>query len=303
MVTHGQITRATSTSSPSFSADEQSGTLAEDLLVLNGPELPTRGLNASASFSGLHDEQLGWAGFVMPAIAYRFNDVFSGDVSIPMYFYRLGYKYVPGKVQTGPLHVQTGELGDTTVAGHMELSPGWLNYTATGAFNIPTGDEDYGLSTGRVTFLLNNDFETTVRRFIPDVQLGIGDSSDLVNRGVIRNYDTLGTLAYFQSGGAYNFPFGLILESDAYEQLPISNQKIYTNVIREKKKKPLLESNGNAEDNGVTVSLDMPVRRHMEISSYFNRSFRLRDSTAGLSLTFYLRSPIAPVTPYSYAGF
>jgi hypothetical protein len=296
----GQSSHVATASSPALpAAIGPSDTLAEDLLVLDAPEPAQRGLNASAAFSGLYDEQLGWAGYVLPAIAYRFNSVFSADISIPMYFYRLGYKYVPGRPVQGPmpgqtqnniLHVQTGELGDTTVAGHMELSPGWLNYTGTGAFNIPTGDEDYGLSTGRVTYLVNNDFEAPIRAFTPDVQLGIGDNSDLVNRQVIRNYDTLGTLAYFQSGGIYNFPFGLILEGDAYEQLPLGNQKIYTNVIRKKKKVPLLVSNGNAEDNGVTVFLDMPFQGHLDVSSYFNHSFRLKDDTAGLTLTFYLKS-------------
>lgn len=281
-----QTTRPTAaTASSSVSSD----TLAEDMLALNGPELPQRGFNASVAFNGLHDSQLGWATYVQPAISWRFNRIFSTDATIPIYFYRKGYKYRPNKPTTGPLTTQTGELGDTTISGHAEFSPPWLDYTPTASVNAPTGDSTYGLSTGRVTYLFNNDFQKAVGAFTPDLQLGIGDSSDLVNRRVVRNYDTLGTLAYFQAGGTYNLPINMDLESDLYEQLPLGNQKIYTQVVRRKKKKVLEKSNGNAEDNGVTVSVDIPTRHHLDISSYYNRSFRLSDDTVGVTLTLNLK--------------
>ncbi|HUZ04713.1 MAG TPA: hypothetical protein VMU62_05105, partial [Acidobacteriaceae bacterium] len=262
-----QTSRAAASSSGAAASDA----LAEDMLALDGPELPQRGFNASAAFSGLHDSQLGWAGFVQPAVSYRFNHIFSADATIPIYFYRKGYKYRPNNLATGPLTTQTDELGDTIISGHAEFSPGWLDYAATASINAPTGDQTYGLSTGRVTYLLNNDFETTFGSFTPDIQLGIGDSSDLVNRRVTRNYDTLGTLAYFQAGGTYSLPIRMDLESDLYEQLPLGSQKIYTQVIRKKKKRIVQKSNGNAEDNGITVSTDIPTGHHLDISSYYNR--------------------------------
>ncbi len=272
--------------------------VAEDLLALDGPELPQRGFNASAGFNGLHDSQLGWAGFVQPAISYRFNRRYSADATIPIYFYRNGFKYNPLDIAKEKLSSQMGELGDTTIAGHAQFSPGRLDYTATAAMNAPTGDKTYGLSTGRVTYVLMNDFETVLDAFTPQIQLGFGDNSDLVNRKVQRNYDTLGSLAYFQAGGAYTLPRNWNVESDAYEQLPIGNQKLYTNVTI-RKKRILIPTNGSAEDNGVTVYLYAPSTAHFQFSSYYNRSFRLADDTVGVTLTFALKTPkaILPLIP------
>lgn len=280
--------------------------VAEDLVALDGPELPQRGFNASVAFSGMHDSQLGWAAFTQPAISYRFNRIFSTDATIPIYFFRNGFKYNPNKPilpinnplqsANNRLSTQYGELGDTTIAGHAQFSPGWLNYTPTAAFNAPTGDKNYGLSTGRVTYEITNDFETSIKRFTPDLQLGIGDNSDLVNRRVLRNYDTLGELAYFQAGSALNLPRSWILDGDAYEQLPIGHQKLYTNVIV-RKKLPLFVSNSSAEDNGVTVSLNSPPARHFQISSYYNRSIRLSDDTVALALTFQLKAEKIAILP------
>ena len=265
--------------------------VAEDLLALDGPELPQRGLNASAAFSGLHDTQLGWAGFVQPAISYRFNHVLSVDATIPIYFYRLAYKYKNGQPLNGPLTAHSGELGDTTFAGHVEFAPWRIDDTMTAAINAPTGDATYGLSTGRVTYLAMNDLESTIRHCTPDLQLGIGDSSDLVNRKVIRNYDTLGTLAYFQGGVLEAISSHLNLEGDAYEQLPLGNQKVYTQVTRKGKKVTVKGASSNAEDNGITGTIYIPTQKHLEISAYANRSFRLADTTVGLTLTFSLKAP------------
>lgn len=267
---------------------------AEDLMALDGFELPQRGFNAFVAFSGLHDAQLGWASFVQPTLSYRFNRIFSADVTIPIYLYRMAYRYRAGQPVNGKLTPQSGELGDTTFAGHAEFTPAWLDDTFTAAIDAPTGNKVYGLSTGQVTWMALNDFEVDIRRFTPDIQLGVGDSSDLVNQTVVRNYDTLGTLAYFQAGGAYNVASHLDVEGDAYEQLPIGNQKIYTQVIRKTAigvSKTQVLSNSSAEDNGITATVDIPTKGHWDISSYYNRSFRLKDTTVGFTLTFSLKKP------------
>ncbi len=274
---------------------ESDDLLAEDMLALDGPETAERGFNASLALNGVYDQQLNWAVFMQPAVSYRFNSNFSADITIPYYFYRLAYKYKNGQPLNGPLTPHRSELGDTTLAGHAEFSMGRLEDTFTPEVNLPTGNTTYGLSTGRVTYEVLNDMETTLRRFTPDVQLGIGDSSDLINRKVLRNYDTLGTLAYFQAGGMEKVGSRVQIAGDLYEDLPIGSQKVYTQVIRTKRKKViqrLTRSGGyTAEDNGLTLTLDLPPKRHVEFSSYFNRSFRLADSTVGFALTFWAKNP------------
>ncbi len=274
-------------------ADAADEPLAEDFLALEGPELPQRGFNASMLFSGLHDQQLGWAGFMQPAISWRFNHIFSADVTVPYYFYRLAYTYKNGVELNKPLSAHANEIGDTTLAAHAELHHKWLDETFTPALNAPTGDARYGLGTGRVTYVLMNDDEATVRRSTFDLQLGIGDTSDLVNRRVERNYVTLGTLAYFQGGLLQVVGKHINLIGDVYEQLPVGSQKVYTDVERKDKKIAVQASNSNAEDNGFTATLDIPTARHMDFTAYGNRSLRLHDTTIGVTLTFSLRSPKA----------
>ena len=291
----GQTAHATPAAAIASPAGANSSDMtAEDLMALDGFELPQRGFNAFVAFSGLHDAQLGWASFVQPTLSYRFNRIFSADVTIPIYLYRMAYRYRAGQPVNGKLTPQSGELGDTTFAGHAEFTPAWLDDTFTAAIDAPTGNKVYGLSTGQVTWMALNDFEVDIRRFTPDIQLGVGDSSDLVNQAVVRNYDTLGTLAYFQAGGAYNVASHLDVEGDAYEQLPIGNQKIYTQVIRKTAigvSKTQVLSNSSAEDNGITATVDIPTKGHWDISSYYNRSFRLKDTTVGFTLTFSLKKP------------
>ena len=270
---------------------DDSDTMAEDMLVLNGPETSDRGINASIAMNAVYDQQLDWALLVQPAISYRFNTHFSADATIPYYMYRLSYRYKAGQQITKKLEPRHRELGDTTLAAHAEFSPGPLDETFTSAFNLPTGDTSYGLSTGRVTYLVQNDLGATLGHLTPDLQLGIGDSSNLMNRRVVKNYDTLGTLAYFQIGGLYQAGTYLNLASDLYEQLPLGNQKVFTQVKRKHKTVQVQSSNGSAEDNGVTFTLDVPPHHHCEFTTYFNRSFRLADSTFGLGVTFWAKNP------------
>jgi hypothetical protein len=275
---------------PAATDGDTSLQIAEDLTALDSPELPQRGWNAWAAFSAVYDGQLGFSSSVEPAVVYRLNRHYSADAMLPIYFFINGYTYRNGVVVDKHLTSHTGELGDTTISGHAQYSPSWLDSTTTLAFNAPTGNARYGLSTGRVTYVALNDFETTVGALVPDIQLGFGDNSDLVNRRVQRNYDTLGSLAYFQGGGSYAAPKSIDLQGDAYEQLPLGSQKIYTVVVRDKKKVPLLRSNGNAEDNGVTTSANWEAARHMDLSAYYSRSFRLRDNTFGFTVTFGVKA-------------
>ncbi len=275
---------------PAATDDDASLQIAQDLTALDSPELPQRGWNGWAAFSAVYDAQLGFSGNVEPAVAYRLDRHYSADAMLPIYFFINGYTYRNGVVVDNHLTSHTGELGDTTISGHAQFSPAWLDSTTTLAFNAPTGNARYGLSTGRVTYVALNDFETTVGALVPDIQLGFGDSSDLVNRRVQRNYDTLGSLAYFQGGASYAAPRSIDLQGDVYEQLPLGNQKIYTVVVRHKKKVPLLRSNGNAEDNGVTTSVNWAATRHMDLTTYYNRSFRLRDNTFGFTVTFGVKA-------------
>ena len=256
------------------------------------PDLPEtapqlHGWNAGITISGVHDSVTGWATLATPAIGYSFNDIFSIDATIPIYFYRLAESRSTHPKPNAELVNQRGELADVVLGFHAQFVPHSYQYQLTGLVTAPTGDEAYGLSTGRVTFDISNLFQRTFGRFTPEVEIGGGDSSSLVNRTVTKNYTSLGALAHFQLGLGIEFFRGITFESDAYEQLPIGDQKIYG--PSRHGNATVVVGHAVTEDNGFTNSLDVPVDSHITFSGYYSRSLRLHYDVAAVGITYVMR--------------
>ena len=132
------------------------------------------------------------------------------DATIPIYMYRLAESLVapspPDATARQPARRtrRPDPLRPCPVPAFAIPIPGHAAVTA------PSGDETYGLTTGRCTFDLNNLFERTYGRFTPILELGLGDSSTLVNRIVNKHYTSLGPLSHFQLGLAVDLPTGLL---------------------------------------------------------------------------------------------
>ena len=156
----------------------------------------------------------------------------------------------------------------------------------------PTGDTEYGLSTGHPTFDFSNNFERPFRALTPNLELGVGDSTSPINPLVTRNFPSIGPLAHFQAGFAFPMPFGASFNTDAYEQLPIGDQKTYQTLQRHGNTPAVTVVTGHnvTEDNGFTNSLDLPFGSHLTLSAYYNRSLRLKDDAVSFGITYVLRS-------------
>jgi hypothetical protein len=250
------------------------------------------GWNAGATFSGVHDSVTGWATLFTPAIGYSFNDTFSIDATIPIYMYRLAESRSTHPRPNAQLVNQRGEPGDIVFGLHAQFVPHQVQYQLTGLFTAPTGDEAYGLTTGRVTFDISNYFQRSFGRITPNLEIGGGDSSTLVNRIVTKNYTSLGPLAHFQLGLGFDLFRGMSFETEAYEQLPIGDQKIYG--PSRNGKATVVTGHNVTEDNGFTNSLDVPLTRQFTLSGYYSRSLRLHTDTTAVGLSYVLRS--APAT-------
>jgi len=256
------------------------------------PEVPglsdtLHGWNAGATFSGVHDSVTGWATLFTPAIGYSFNDVFSIDATIPIYMYRLAESRSTHPKPNAELVNQRGEPGDVVLGFHAQFVPNLFQYQLNGLVTAPSGDEAYGLTSGRVTFDISNHFERTFGRITPNIDIGAGDSSTLVNRTVTKNYTSLGPLAHFQVGLAFDLFRGISFESDAYEQLPIGDQKIYG--PSRHGNATVVTGHNVTEDNGFTNALDVPLNDHITLSGYYSRSLRIHSDTAAVGITFVLR--------------
>jgi len=254
-----------------------------------------KGPNLSLVTTSQHDSSNGWSSLLSPDFAWRFNRRFSADVDVPIYTYinvtvTKGTKLVP--IYT--LATEHFVLGDSSINGHFAANPSLFNYDATITLGLPSGNTAYGLGAGKPSYNINNHLEHSFDFFTPDIEVGIGDNSSLIGTRVRKSYTTFGTLAHFQAGASIDLPFNASFETDAYEELPIAAQTLFSTTGKGKKKVTTATGTSVAEDNGFTSSLDIPLNPHATLSGFYNRSLRNSIDTAGFSLTFFLRAAPPP---------
>jgi hypothetical protein len=279
---------------PDAEMDELGGITAAATTNDSGPAgiIPyVRGFNASLGTSSQHDSSNGWSSELMPNVAYRLNKYLSADVDALWYMYinvdaNVGTKakpvfgYAPKK----------SVFGDTTVAAHLDATAFTIDYNATVSVGLPSGNTDYGLGAGQVTYNFNNHFEKRLGFLIPDIELGYGDTSNLIDSRVTKSYVSVGPLAHFQAGTSVDLPFNMNFEADAYEELPLAKDIVYSTTGKGKKKVKTATNLDPAEDNGFLTSLDIPLSRHVTLSGFYDRSLRDHDDVGGFSFTFLLRA-------------
>jgi hypothetical protein len=261
----------------------------------SGPEgiIPaTRGFNASLGTSSQHDSSNGWSSILNPNMAYRFNKYFSVDAGVPLY----GYVNVYSNVATvaKPVYAnnsRNGAFGDLAVSFEGDTSFASVGYSGTISLGLPSGNTDYGLGAGQVTYNINNHFDKDIGWFAPDIEMGYGDTSSLVEQRVLKSYVAVGPLAHFQAGASIYLSWNCTFEADAYEELPLAKNIVYSTTGKGKKKVTTSTNEDPAEDNGFITSLDIPLSRHVTLSGFYNRSLRDHDDLAGFSFTFLLKPP------------
>jgi hypothetical protein len=256
---------------------------------------PVNGFNFMLDETGQHNSATGWAVTTTPSLIFRFNRHFSVNGFVP--WYSTVNAFVPTKVkgvETYPLTTGKNLLGDTVVDGIYELPHRDLNYLATASFGLPTGNSRFGLSANAETYNITNHLDYNIGPFDPDIEIGEGNSSNLVNRAVRKPYVAVGPLANFQAGSCIDLPLNLNLDVEAYEELPIGNQTVYGTVTRKNKKgktvtTQVLEGEGSAEDNGINAELDLPIGQHFTLIGTYERSIRQDLDTAAIGITWVVR--------------
>jgi hypothetical protein len=262
-----------------------------DVPAANRLSRVARGLNAEFSFTGLHDSQTGYATLFTSTLGYEFNNTFSAEVSFPLYLHRLApnQQTTPPPPPTQLLVARTAEPGDTEFSFSGQWGSNRLLYSGTFSLTAPSGDSTYGLSTGKPTFDYNNRFESTHGRFTPEIEFGIGDSSELATQNITKNYTSLGALSHYMAGGSVELPLGVSFSLDAYEELPIGDQKIYSTVRRGRVNQTVVSGFNLTEDNGFINAVDIPLGRRVFLSGYYSRSLRQHTDYVGASISFTLR--------------
>jgi hypothetical protein len=251
-----------------------------------------RGFNASMGTTQQHDSSNGWSWVLNPNAAYRVNKYFSVDAGTPIYIYvniedDVGTKAKPNYVQA----IKHGAFGDTSLSFEGDLSGLTVDYNGTFTLGLPSGNADYGLSAGEVTYNFNNHFEKELGIFTPDIELGFGSTSNLVEQRVLKSYVAVGPMAHFQAGTSVSLPGNMNFEADAYEELPTAKNLVYSTTGKGKKAVTTATNVDPSEDNGFITSLDIPLTPHVTLSGFYNRSLRDHDDVAGFSFTFILKAP------------
>jgi hypothetical protein len=233
-------------------------------------------------------------------LSYRLNRHLSADVSVPWFATLKAFVPVKsGATTTTALESGRSLLGDTNVSGHLELAHKNLSYMLTTSVGFDTGNTRYGLSANTTTYDITNHFDYSIGPFTPDIEFGEGDSSTLANQTVRRIYTAVGPLANFQAGTSIDLPLNMSLDLQAYEELPIGNQNVYGTVTRKSKKgktvtKRVLEGTGEAEDNGFTGELDVPLGHYIMLNGSYARSLIQGLDTASFGMTWTMRAPKIP---------
>ncbi len=255
-----------------------------------GLERVLRGFNAGLTSSVVHDSSIGWYNIVTPAVSYTVSPHYSLDASLSIYPYRLAPNENPAATASQRLLRTYADLGDTLIGLHGYFNPHAFQHTVTASLTAPTGNREDGLGTGRVTFDVRDHIERYIHQTGFILDLGAGDSSGLFNRLVMDESSSLGPIAHFQTGVILWLPKGNYLQSVAYEQLPIGDQKIYGVVSAPgKPSQTVVTGRSVTEDNGFTTSLGIPLTSRVTLASYYNRSLRLHLDTVSVGLTYVLK--------------
>ncbi|SDE66966.1 hypothetical protein SAMN05444167_0090 [Terriglobus roseus] len=259
----------------------------------------TTGFNASVISSSQYDSITGWANILTPSLAWRFNRYVSADVATPLFLYMRSQRVV--QPTTGPPYTDTtirhGLPGDTTMALHLSSKSfsmgklGDFNDVLTGSLAAPTGSVEDGIGAGKVTYNVTNHLQSA-SFLAPYVDLGIGSTSRLQNRRVQRSQTSRGELANFGVGVSLELPRASTLYLEGYEQLPLGTQTVYQVDPRSGRPDATQNSNGLAEDNGINLSLDVPLAPHLTWSAFYSRGLRLHEDTVGFAFTMLLRNPM-----------
>ena len=278
--------------------DELGGLSAAAMTNDSGPAgiIPVvKGFNVSLGTTSQHDSSSGWSSLLTPNVAYRLDRYFSVDAGVAMYMYINIDANVGTKAKPVYLYkTKNNVFGDTALSFHGDASFLTIGYNGTVSMGLPSGNTDYGLGAGQVTYNINNHFEKSLGLFTPDIEFGFGDTSTLVNQRVVKSYVAVGPMAHFQAGTAVDLPWRMSFAADAYEELPLDKNLVYSTTGSGKKKVTTATNTDPAEDNGFITSLDIPLSRHVTMSGFYSRSLRDREDTAGFSFTFLLRPPPRP---------
>lgn len=225
---------------------------------------------------------------------YVFNRHFSANLGVPLLFTR-------NTTSTGTTTSSNG-LGDVFTQLQFASKSPVLNFGSVVTAGLPTGDSSKGLSTGRVTLDWTSQVAKEFGRWTPFASAGVANSL-LDSRRLHRPYYTLGILAHFEAGTAFDLAPWLTVSASAYDVVPWGSQKLYSRVVTRRgggaggtsshrrafQNSPL--TTGGAEvdrDNGFNADVDFNPFTYVDFDIAYSHSVHFRLDTVSFTVGFNL---------------
>jgi len=269
----------------------------------SGKEDAYRGMTLNTAFSGSIDSGshvYEWT----TAAGYIFNPHFAVNFGVPVLFTKA--------TDSAGTAISNNGIGDVFGQAQFVVKSQAINFGSALTAGLPTGDSSKGLSTGRVTADWTSQAAREFGRWTPYASAGIANSL-MDSRYWHRPYATLGALAHFEAGTAFDLGRSLTLSASAYDVVPWGNQKVYSRVVAKggpvggaggpgggSSHGRVFQGNylttGGAEidrDNGFNTDLDFSPLRYLDFDIAYSRSMHFQLNTVsfsvGLNLTPLLR--------------
>jgi len=250
-----------------------------------------RAFDTSLTTSSQHNSSGGWTSIFYPNLVWRLNPHFGVDASVPAYIYLDTFPNI--SPTTKPIYVrrpEKGAWGDTVLNFEYDTPVHRYTYSGIASLGLPSGNAHYGIGAAQVTYSFNNWAEREIGRFTPNVALGYGNTSSLINQGVLRDYVAVGPTAHFQAGSSFALTRSISFNAAAYEELPLAKNIIYSTSGKGKRAVTTATNVDPGEDNGFLTSLAIPVSGHLIMTGFYSRSLRDHTDIAGFSFTLTARA-------------
>jgi len=266
-----------------------------------------RGMTLNTSFDGSFDtgsKVFDWT----TTTGYIFNDHFSVSAGVPVLFVR-------ATTSTGTT-TSTNGMGDAFGQLLFAYKNPVVSYGSSLTFGVPTGDSAKGLSTGRVTFDWSNAFAHEFGRFTPFVNVG-GGNSLADTKYWHRPFVTLGPVAHFEGGTAFDLAHSVTLSASLYDVAPWGTQKVYSRTVIRAAGAPtgtgpgaskhgrVFQDNavtiGNSSidrDNGVNADLDFNPVKFIDFDLAYSHSVHYQLDTISFGVTLNLTPLLAKRRPH-----
>jgi hypothetical protein len=180
-----------------------------------------RGVTLYEAFEGSTNTD-GQAMDLNTTAGYIFNRHFSWDAGLPVFF-------LNGTSTTGS-KVSSNGIGDVYTDFRFTTNNTAIHYVTALSGSAPTGDSSKGRSTGRATVNWGNSFSREFGKWTPFANVNLGNS--LYNTTYFRRpFLTLGPVATFEAGPAYDLGHSFSVSASAYDVAPWGTQKVFSRII------------------------------------------------------------------------